>query len=142
MRKLIGLLLILITAGCQTGIFIKESPAALTEIRKAAVTVIGQPKVTSENGRELISEYHDKKGHFDPALAKGKSRCYTRILILGERRPYDIKVEVFQEVRVENDQYEVIAEDNELAQKLANQIETSLNQSLKNRNIIDDFRAF
>ena len=142
MIKLFVLLSFLLTVGCQTGIFIKESPAALTDIRKAVAGVMGQPKVTSQNGREMISEYHDKKGHVDAGLAKAKNRFYTRITILGERRPYNIKVEVFQEARVFEQQYEVIAEDMDLAQKLANQIETRLNESLKNRNVIDDFRAF
>jgi len=142
MFKRLLLISFLIMAGCQTGIFIKETPAALTDIRKAVVTVLGQPKVTSENGRELISDYHDKKGHIDSALAKAKTRYYTVVLILGERRPYDIKVEVFQEAKTHEQQYEVIAEDLDLAQKLANQIETVLNESLKNRNVIDDFRAF
>ena len=142
MAKRLLLLSFLLTAGCQTGIFIKESPAALTEIRKAVVTVLGQPKKTSENGRELISEYHDKRGRIDQSLEKAKNRHFTRVTILGERRPYDIQVEVFQESRVAERQYVVISEDNELAQKLANQIETTLNESLKNRNVIDDFRAF
>lgn len=142
MLKWLLLFSFFIVTGCQTGIFIKETPAALTEIRRAVVTVLGQPKVTSENGRELISEYQDKKGHVDPALAKAKNRYYTVVTILGERRPYDIKVEVFQEVKTEDQQYEVIAEDVDLAQKLANQIETTLNESLKNRNVIDDFKAF
>ena len=142
MSKWLLSLSFLLTAGCQTGIFIKESPAALTEIRKAVVTVLGQPKSTSQNGRELVSEFHDKRGRFDAGLSKAKNRYYTRISILGERRPYDIKVEVFQEGKIADRHYEVIAEDNELAQKLANQIETALNESLKNRNVIDDFRAF
>lgn len=142
MVKCLLLLAFLLTAGCQTGIFIKESPAALTDIRKAVVMVLGQPKRTSENGRELTSEFHDKRGHVDPALAKAKTRYYTHVTILGDRRPYNIKVEVFQEARIAGQHYEVIAEENSLAQKLANQIESALNESLKNRNVIDDFRAF
>lgn len=132
----------LLTSACQTGIFIKESPAALTDIRKAVVRVLGQPKATSNNGRELVSEYHDKKGHIDSALSKAKTRYYTRVTILGDRRPYNIKVEVFQEVKIVDQQYEVIGEENGLAQKFANKIETSLNESLKNSNVIDDFRPF
>lgn len=142
MTKWLLSLVFLVTTGCQTGIFIKESPAALTDIRKAVVTVLGQPKSTSQDGRELVSEFHDKRGRVDASLAKGKTRLFTRVSILGERRPYDIKVEVFQEARVVGQQYEIISEENDLAQKLANQIEVALNESLKNRNVIDDFRAF
>lgn len=142
MHKWFILVSFFLTAGCQTGIFIKESPAALTDIRKAFVVVMGQPKSTSQNGRELVSEYHDKKGRVDSSLSKAKNRFFTKITILGERRPYDIKFEVYQEARMEDQGYEVIAEDTDLAQKLANQIEKALNESLKNRNVIDDFRAF
>ncbi len=142
MTKLLLTISFLLTIGCQTGIFIKESPAALTDIRKAIVTVIGQPKKTSEDGRELISEFHNKRGQVDPSLAKAKNRFYTRVSILGERRPYDIKIEVFQEARIVDQQYEIITEEIGLAQKLAHQIETTLNESLKDRNVIDDFRAF
>jgi hypothetical protein len=142
MVKWLILISFFLTVGCQTGIFIKESPAALTDIRKAFVVVMGQPKSTSQNGRELVSEFHDKKGRVDSGLAKAKNRYFTKITILGERRPYDIKFEVYQEARMEGQEYEVIAEDTELAQKLASQIEKALNESLKNRNVIDDFRAF
>jgi hypothetical protein len=142
MTKWLIPLLFFLTSGCQTGVFIKDHPAALTDIRKAFVIVMGQPKITSQNGRELTSEYHDKKGHIDPSLAKGKTRFHTKVTILGQRRPYDIRIEVYQEARVEGDGYEIIAEDNILAQKLAVQIEKALNESLKGRNVIDDFRAF
>jgi hypothetical protein len=131
----------LLIVSCQTGIFIKDSTAALTDIRKAVVMVLGQPRKTSLNGRELTSEYQDKQGHPDPSLATAKTRSYTKVTILGERRPYDIKVEVFQEAKIDQ-QYEIIAENNALAQKLADEIEKTLNESLKNRNVIDDFHAF
>lgn len=141
--KLIGILSFLLTlAGCQTGVFIKDSPAALTDIRKAVVVVLGEPRNTSQTGRELTSRFHDRRGRVDNSLEKAKVRYYTLVSILGDRRPYNIKVEVFQEAKVDPMTYQIIGEDQDLAKKTAAKIEEVLNESLKNRNVIDDFRAF
>ncbi len=145
MRRQFVLILSLIflgLAGCQTGVFINESPAAMTDIRKAFITVMGEPRSGNYNGQEILSKYHDKRGRTDESLAKAKSRFFTRLSILGDRRPYKIKVEVFHEVLVEPQLYEVIGEDMDQAQKIADKIQEVLNQSLKGRNVIDDFRAF
>jgi hypothetical protein len=128
--------------GCQTGVFINDSPAAATDIRKAFIQVMGEPRSSSSNGQELISKFHDKRGRVDDSLAKSKSRFYTKLTILGDRRPFKIKIECFHEVKVSPQQYEIIGEDLELAQKTATTIEEALNQSLKGRNVIDDFRAY
>jgi hypothetical protein len=138
----IGIFSLFVLTGCQTGIFINDSPAAMTDIRKAFVVVMGEPQNTSFNGKELTSKFHDKRGRHDEALSKAKSRYFTRMSILGDRRPYKIKIEVFHEVRISPQQYEIVGEDLDLAQSTAKKIEETLNQSLKNRNVIDDFRAF
>ena len=44
--------------------------------------------------------------------------------------------------RMTTDGYQEVGEDQSIAAKFAKQIETKLNQSRANRNIIDDFRAF
>lgn len=128
--------------GCQTGVFINDSPGAMTDIRKAFVAVMGEPQDTNYNGRELTSKFHDKRGRHDEALAKAKARYFTKMSILGDRRPYKIKIEVFHEVRYSPQQYEIVGEDLDLAEIMAKKIEETLNQSLKGRNVIDDFRAF
>lgn len=133
---------IILITGCQTGVFIRESPAAMTDIRKAFVVLFGDPRSTSYNGQELISKFHDKRNRVEEGLEKAKTRYFTKLTILGDRRPFQIKVEVFQEVKVSGQQYEIIDEDMEMARKTAQKLEEVLNQSLKNRNVIDDFRAF
>lgn len=141
--KLLGILTFLLTlSACQTGVFIRESPAAMTDIRKATVTVLGEPRSISYDGREITSKFHDKRGRVDDSLAKAKTRYYTLVTIRGERRPYNIQVEVFQEAKIDAKTYQIIGEDQELAKKTAAKIEQSLNESLKNRNVIDDFKAF
>lgn len=142
MRLLATLGLLATLAGCQTGVFIKDSPAAVADIRKATVVVLGEPRSISQNGRELISKFHDKRGRMDEGLAKANIRYYTMISILGDRRPYNVRVEVFKEAKVEKNRYQIIGEETVLAKKTAKKIEEVLNESLKNRNVIDDFRAF
>ncbi len=143
MFKLLALGAVFISlVGCQTGVFIRESPAAMTDIRKAFVVIFGEPRSTSYNGQELISKFHDKRNRIEEGLDKAKTRYFTKLTILGDRRPFQIKVEVFQEVKISGQQYEVIDEDIDMARKTAQKLEDVLNQSLKNRNVIDDFRAF
>lgn len=139
---LLTLFCLFLFSGCQTGVFINDSPGALTDIRKAFVSVLGEPQNTSRDGRELTSNFHDKRGRNDEALAKAKARYFTMMSILGDRRPYKVKIEVFHEVRVSPQQYEIVGEDLDLAEIMAKKIEETLNQSLKGRNVIDDFRAF
>lgn len=142
LKRVILLAVGIILSGCQTGVFIDESPAAMTDIRKAFVTVFGEPRTANYNGQILLSKYHDKRGRIDESLSTAKSRYYTQLSILGDRRPYRIKVEVFFEVKVTPQDYEVIGENMDLAQKTADRIQEALHQSLKDRNVIDDFRAF
>ena len=142
MRKVLVLVAAMILSACQTGIFIDESPAAMTDIRKAFVGLFGEPRSANYNGQILVSQYHDKRSRVDQSLATGKTRYYTQLSILGDRRPYRIKIEVFVEAQVAPQEYEIIGEDMELAQKTADRLQEALHQSLKGRNVIDDFRAF
>ncbi len=137
-RVLIFLTAFSLTA-CQTnGIFIHEVALNASDARKAIVTIIGEPKSISSNGRVLTSRYHDKKGVFLNELKGNEERRYSRISILGDRRPYEVQVEVVIEKKfVEEPQY-----DNAQAQEMADKIRKALNQSLDRRNVIDDFRAF
>ena len=142
MKVFLAAIFLIFTTGCQTGIFINESPAAMTDIRKAFVGIFGEPRTANYNGQILISQFHDKRNRVDPELATAKSRYFTQLSILGDRRPYKIKIEVFYEARVAPQEYEIIGEDTDMAQKTADKIQEVLNQSLKGRNVIDDFRAF
>jgi hypothetical protein len=144
--KLIQALLSLITAaliGCQTNaVVLHDTPLNISETRKAVVSVTGQPRVTSENGRELISKYYDRKGNMEEAAKMGRERLYTHVTILGDRRPYDVQVEVVVEVKDRGGVFQVVEKDQGRAEKIAVQIQKALVQSRDNRNVIDDFRPF
>ncbi len=75
-------------------------------------------------------------------LKKAKERRFAHVTILGERRPYDILVNVVVESQVTETAYEASDTDDELSEALAKAIKSELLKSLENRNMIDDFNAF
>jgi len=132
-----------ILAGCQTkGVYLRETPLNVSDTRKAVVSVIGQPRLTSENGRELLSKYYDRKGNNDDAIKNARERLTTHVTILGDRRPYDIQIEVVVEIRDKEGVYQVVERDDARAEKVAKEIQKALVQSRDNRNIIDDFKPY
>ncbi|HEY8272768.1 MAG TPA: hypothetical protein VIG33_17880 [Pseudobdellovibrionaceae bacterium] len=134
---------IFIFIGCQTqGVYLRETPLNISETRKAVVSVIGQPRVTSENGRELLSKYYDRKGNSEDQIKMARERFSTHVIILGDRRPYDIQVEVVVEVRDHAGVYQVVEKDETRARKIALDVQKALVQSRDNRNIIDDFKPY
>lgn len=143
MHKLIFLnLLFIFILGCGGSANIRDSDVSLSETRKALVKLYGEPRGLSQNGREFITQYMDKKGRVLESAKKAKERRFAHIKILGERRPYDIYVDVTIQVQVEGTAYDNVDEDEDLADVLADDIKKELLKSLENRNIIDDFNAY
>lgn len=129
--------------GCAgPGTYIHESDISLTESRKALVKLYGEPRSISQNGREFLTNYMDKKGRILESVKKAKERRYAHIKILGERRPYEILVNVVVQAQSEPGVYETLDDDEALSDQLAVEIKKELLKSLENRNIIDDFNAF
>lgn len=140
------LILILTLSGCQTyGYFINDYPLTLPEIRKAVNVIIGTPKEVSVNGRELISDYHDRK--FEPLdlsnAAKFTDRYTTKVVILGTRRPYEINVMVLLE-RYESQTRSYVYQgvDEDLSRIRAINIKKALNLSLGKKTGFDGEKPF
>lgn len=133
----------LILSACATreqGVTLTDTPLNMSETRKAVITVIGKPREISENGREVVSQYYDTYGlDFDPI--KGRERLYTHVLILNDRRPYDVRVIVVVEEK-RGTKFVAIGYDKARSQKTADRIKRALHESRDNRNIIDDFKPF
>lgn len=143
-RSLLALSYILLSLNaCRSdGVFLKETPMNLSETRKAIVAVIGEPRLISKDGRELFSEYYNKKEQPIANMDSAKKRFSSHIKILGDRRPYDLEVEVLIEARDSEGQFQVTDRDDAMAAPLAEKIKKELYQSLDERNLIDDFRSF
>lgn len=131
----------LILAACASGHILRESPRSLDEIRAAINAIAGSPREMSENRRTFYSNYFSrrKEAFFDPT--KSRERLYAKFTILGDRRPYDIQVEVHVEERSGNE-YDDVGVDEEFSEQIALELQRELSKSREDRNVIDDFRAF
>lgn len=143
MRSFVLGLSFLFLAGCRTGgVILRDTPLSLSETRRIITTVIGKPRSVSENGREMLSEYYDKKNREISKMDMARQRYYTHVTILGDRRPYDVQVEVLVEGRDQEGRFVLEDRDDAMAAPLAEKIRNALNQSRDSRNVIDDFRSF
>lgn len=133
----------LLLSSCRTGgVILRETPLAVSETRRVIVSVIGDPRSVSQNGREILSKFYDRKDKAIPRMDMAKERFYTHVTVLGDRRPYDVQVEVLVESRNPDGVFEVVGRDDDKATVIAEKLRQALNQSRDNRNVIDDFRSF
>ncbi|WP_413576448.1 hypothetical protein ACLVWU_00235 [Bdellovibrio sp. HCB290] len=140
---LITLLFPLILVGCQTtGVLLRDTPLNISETRKVIVSVVGEVRSISENGRELFSKYYDRRGNPIQNMDMAKERYYSHLIVLGDRRPYNISVDVLVEARDQDGGWDLVDHDDQKAAVLADKLKKALNQSRDSRNIIDDFRSF
>ena len=84
--------------GCQSDPYtITESNLSVKDHRKAVVAAIGEVKSVSQNGREIYSPYHNRNFKVLDEPNATKTRYYTKVVVLGARRPYDLSIEVRKE---------------------------------------------
>lgn len=101
----------------------------------------------SSNGRELYSNYF--------LVVKGKHikaerleyRKFASVTVLGDRRPYSIKVEVFLEKRSKPSanglaQYKDFRRDKRYSEYLLKKINNDIENRQESINFVDDFRVF
>ena len=153
LRHLFVYILILILTGCASSLGnrkalrINDLDWPLAELRGLAASILpAGPRATSPNGRELLSRHFILEGSsgYKPA-GDATERYFAQILILGDRRPYDIEILVTQEKRVlrgNQFNYVVTGHDTRLAKELERKLRSELSKRREDRNIIDDFRVF
>ena len=104
----------------------------------------------SRNAREFYSEYFIPKGppkFWQKPQKNTKVRYYSVIKVLGDRRPYIVEVSVVVEKLQRSEpnsrlKYEKVETHSGLAQEVLKYFRENLSKSLKDRNVIDDFRVF
>lgn len=142
-RVLLLFFFVFVVGGCQTrGVMLKETPLNVSETRRVIVSIIGEPRFLSQNGRELSSQYYDRKQNEIKKMEMARERMFTHITVLGDRRPYDIQVEVLVESRNQEGAFELVGSDDSRAAVIADKLKRALHQSRDKRNVIDDFRSF
>lgn len=141
MIKWIPFILFVMIACSTPGYRISDQNMSLGEIRQAVIAIIGEPRKISQNQRTFFSQYFSRKPDpkFDPS--KSRERLYAQVVVLGDRRPYDVQVLVIAEKKIRST-YEQVGTDMSEARKIGKDLRTKLNQGREDRNIIDDFRAF
>lgn len=145
MAKIFGaicLVLAIFLSGCVSDPNIVDADEfSLADAKRAVLSLMGDPRATSENQREFTSQYFSKQA--DPKFDANKAprRWYSVVTVLGARRPYSIEVHAYSEVK-RSGVYMNEGEDFDLGKTIAQQIRKRLNQSRDGRNVIDDFRAF
>ena len=136
-------------SGCSTrAIIIKEQNRSLRVIQRIIQTNMPSGvRIVSSNSREYSSDYFavGKDSHFNPS--QSQYRSFAKVIILGDRRPYEISVQVYVEQRVDqnketNGDYHIVGTDRKATEKIAKLIEDELDKSRAEMNVIDDFRPF
>lgn len=143
-KKLLLLIIFFGLSACQTpGVLIKESNLPVSEHRKAIAVAIGEPRLISQNGRELTSYYHDRTFKFLDVTPKTQRRYYTKVIILGARRPFEVSIAVHVEDRdPETGLFQDIGLDDGLSAARARSIQELLNQSRDRASTIDGSNPF
>jgi len=131
---------LLFLLGCQTpGLVIEESNYSVKQHRVATTLALGQVRSVSQNGRVLLSYYHDRSLKGFQVTAKTTERLYTKVSVLGNRRPYTVSVEVHIEQKdPETNRFIDIGLDDELGFKRALAIKEVLNQSRAESSAFDE----
>lgn len=144
MKLLSAFLLLIFLSGCQTtGFYIEDSNLPVPETRKVVAAIIGKPRIISLNGRELTSSFHDRKFEDLDETKKIKARYYTKVVILGPRRPYEISIQVTKEVLdLETMTFVDQGIDEGLTMKRAIEIKRALNKSLDTYQAVDAEEVF
>jgi|SRR6185312_6030073 len=145
MKKLLVVLFLILPGlwSCSTAsVTLDNQNYSLGDIRKAIQSKIGEPRLISENQRTFKSVYFSLKPDKKFDANKSKQRAYAKVVVLGERRPYDLEITVVVEERDSDGGYSEIGDDPAQSEQLAQAIKNKLHQSIDDRNVIDDFRAF
>lgn len=130
---------------CQTteGFIISETGLAIRPTRIAITAALGEARVISQNGREISTHYHDRKLKYLEVTPKTQERLYTKIIILGARRPYDLEVQVHIEQRdPDTRNFHDVGIDEQLSLKQARAVQEALHQSLEKSQVIDEGAPF
>jgi hypothetical protein len=152
--RLFIVLVVLVNVGCAAlnpfgppSVKIKNVTGAVSEIRSIVSSLFPEGvKSVSSNGRELTTKpfVFLADGSLKPYV-QGADRYYAFITVLGDRRPYDLDVVVFQEKRVLRNgdaQFEPGGTDIRWAEVIAKKVQAELAKRRDDRNLIDDFRVY
>lgn len=132
--------------GCsQTGP-LNEVNISLVRIQKITLaTLPWGPASKSPDGRVFVSNFYDAYRPQIQPNEKALFRYYAKVSIIGDRRPYNLVVEVFKERRTgppEMAKFELVGIDTEATKSFKQLLRLRLEGKNPDRDFIDDFKAF
>lgn len=120
----------------------EEFNRPLKDVRKAVYFALGsQVKNKSANNRTYYSHYHRPGGNLRLSAYKQKERAQVIFTLLGDRRPYSVRV-LYKIESLKGRKYKLDRYDKSLAELYLERVESYLAGRPEERDIIDDFRAY
>lgn len=120
---------------------IEETPAGVSEIKRVLAVVMGPVRASGRGGAEMVFGYHDRELKLIESPEDARERIFPVVTILGDRRPFDIRVQVYVE-RKTREGFENIGQSDGLAEAWAQRVREAMYEGRDKRNVIDDFKAF
>lgn len=152
-KLVLGATLVASIVSCTSAAVRSELIYSLANIQQVvSANIPGGLDGTSVNQREYFSKpFRLPSRYFSDTEVSGKGlplkRGKVKVQILGDRRPYDLKVfaymqSLYDERDPKNPKYDTGAVDKALSNDIADKFLDILAKGQKNRNLIDDFRPF
>ncbi len=133
----------LLVVGCASNdVRIDNVARPIASVQKAVLKSmpLGQAKIDKTKRKFTSRPFLFKGEKFVPA-SNSRQRFVAIVEILGDRRPYSVFIEVVK-TRRKGKNFIKVSSDHTIAQFLSKVIQDRLSKSLKNGNVIDDFRVF
>lgn len=129
-------------SACQTGgALIEETPAGVSEIKRVLIQVMGNVKSSGRSGKEMVFGFHDRELKLIENPDEVRERYFPVVTILGDRRPFDIRIQAYVEKRTQYG-FENLGQSDAMAEVWAQKVRETLYEGRDKRNVIDDFKAF
>ena len=146
LKLILGLSLLVSSLGCSNvrgrGVSSEEFRRPIRDVRKAVYYAMqGNVPRKSENGRTFFSPWHKPGMDLNRSSYKQNERGQLRITILGDRRPYWVKV-VYAIETLDGRKYSLNRYDIGIAKKYLSKVEEYLASRPEERDVIDDFRPY
>lgn len=133
-------------AGCTSlkGTFVQKKGvnASLPTLIKAFDRATTGVRGRSANGREIVSRYQKPGSSASDNAVNDPKRAYSRLLILGDRRPYTLQVQHIVEERESSGGYSIVQYDDPVARQTLKKVLDYLVHRPDREGFIDDFKAF
>ncbi len=120
---------------------LEDQNVSVSQIKNAVVSVAGDIRKLEGGGRIIYTTYFDRSRKILLFNEKPGVRYFSIVRVIGDRRPYDIDVEVVRETLVRGTYVET-GSDEEIATAFSQDLAEKLKIEKTGKSVVDDFKAF